>query len=465
MPALVSYAVAASLAVAVAGQQLGNAQEYHIPMPVQSCRKYGGCHVEQAEVVMDMQWRWMHNKDGYRNCLPGEFWDTAFCPDPATCSRNCAMEGVDQNAYTQNYGAHQLQNGIKLDWPKGPRVYMLDGPDKYKMFRLLNKEFTFDVDLSTLPCGLNAALYFVEMDEFGDRSGSNPGGAKYGTGYCDAQCPHMRFIRGEANLIGWEKLLQRENPDGQIIAGGHEGKYGYCCAELDVLEANRDAGVFTSHPCNREKQTICEGKDQCGDKGEGKLGICDKDGCGFSDYRMGSPQFWGAGPNFAVDTSKPMTVVTQFLTHDGTDHGDLVEVRRFYVQNNQVVQNSQTTLLPNGGDSLTDAMCNEQSHVFKQKTNGHRDLGGLKAMGEAMRRGMVLSMSIWDSDFDRMLWLDGEKSRFDDDMSQPGIKRGPCPFHYGDREDNLRHAEQHGPMSVTFTNIRYGDLGSTIPLV
>ena len=160
-----------------------------------------------------------------------------------------------------------------------------------------------------------------------------------------------------------------------------------------------------------------------------------------------------------------MTVVTQFLTHDGTDHGDLVEVRRFYVQNNQVVQNSETTLLPNGGDSLTDAMCNEQNHVFKQKTNGHRDLGGLRAMGEAMDRGMVLSMSIWDSDLDRMLWLDGEKARFDEDMSQPGIRRGPCPFHYGDREDNLRHAEQHGPMSVTFTNIRYGDLGSTISLV
>ena len=191
MPTLVRYAIAASLAATVAGQQVGNAQEYHIPMPVQSCRKHGGCHVEQAEIVMDMQWRWMHNKGGYKNCLPGEFWDTAFCPDPATCSRNCAMEGVDQNAYTQNYGAHQVQNGIKLDWPNGPRVYMLDSPDRYKMFRLKNKEFTFDVDLSTLPCGLNAALYFVEMDEFGDRSGNNPGGAKYGTGYCDAQCPRL----------------------------------------------------------------------------------------------------------------------------------------------------------------------------------------------------------------------------------------------------------------------------------
>ena len=29
------------------------------------------------------------------------------------------------------------------------------------MFPLKNKEFTFDVDVSALPCGLNGALYFV----------------------------------------------------------------------------------------------------------------------------------------------------------------------------------------------------------------------------------------------------------------------------------------------------------------
>ena len=29
------------------------------------------------------------------------------------------------------------------------------------MFYLLNKEFTFDADVSQLDCGLNGALYFV----------------------------------------------------------------------------------------------------------------------------------------------------------------------------------------------------------------------------------------------------------------------------------------------------------------
>jgi len=32
---------------------------------------------------------------------------------------------------------------------------------KYQMFTLLGNEFTFDVDVSKLGCGLNGALYFV----------------------------------------------------------------------------------------------------------------------------------------------------------------------------------------------------------------------------------------------------------------------------------------------------------------
>jgi cellulose 1,4-beta-cellobiosidase len=53
------------------------------------------------------------------------------------------------------------------------------------MFNLLNQEFTFDVDLSTLPCGLNGALYFVEMDPDGgmSRFPTNKAGAKYGRYY------------------------------------------------------------------------------------------------------------------------------------------------------------------------------------------------------------------------------------------------------------------------------------------
>lgn len=74
------------------------------------------------------------------------------------------------------------------------------------MFYLLNKEFTFDIDDHELECGLNGALYLVEMDADGGFSKypTNECGAEYGTGYCDAQCPHdMKWINGEANCDDW----------------------------------------------------------------------------------------------------------------------------------------------------------------------------------------------------------------------------------------------------------------------
>merc|ERR1719300_1065695 len=80
------------------------------------------------------------------------------------------------------------------------------GPTNYYMFKLKNKEFTFDVDNSQLPCGLNGALYFVEMQKDGGL-GAFPGnkvGAAFGTGYCDAQCPHdVKYINGEPNSQDW----------------------------------------------------------------------------------------------------------------------------------------------------------------------------------------------------------------------------------------------------------------------
>ena len=100
------------------------------------------------------------------------------------------------NALTLKFVTHgQYSTNI------GSRVYLMDTSDsKYQLFNLKNQEFTFDIDMSRLPCGLNGALYFVEMDADGgtSRFSANKAGAKYGTGYCDTQCPHdIKFINGE----------------------------------------------------------------------------------------------------------------------------------------------------------------------------------------------------------------------------------------------------------------------------
>ena len=116
---------------------------------------------------------------------------------------------IDSHAGT--YGITTSGNALTLkfvtDGPYstniGSRVYLLSGDDtNYEIFGLKNQEFTFDVDMSQLPSGLNGALYFVEMDHDGGmaRFPTNKAGSKYGTGYCDTQCPHdIKFINGEVD--------------------------------------------------------------------------------------------------------------------------------------------------------------------------------------------------------------------------------------------------------------------------
>lgn len=210
----------------------------------------------------------------------------------------------------------------------GSRMYMMRDDEHYEMFKLKNREFSVDVDVSNLPCGINGALYFVEMNETGDKgTGSNNAGAKYGTGYCDAQCPHdMKFIKGRANCDDW-------NPTTAM------GKTGICCMEMDIWEANRTSTQVTSHPCKLEGSLACHDEAKCGD-GDNRFNpqaYCDKDGCDYSPYRVGQKNFFGE--NKTVNSSRPMTVVTQFITEDQTDNTDVVEIRRFYVQDGKHIPN------------------------------------------------------------------------------------------------------------------------------
>ena len=74
--------------------------------------------------------------------------------------------------------------------------------------------------------------------------GDNNAGAAFGTGYCDAQCPHdIKFIDGEANVIDW-----KPNPN-DLSNNMGAGKYGSCCAEMDIWEANSMATAYTPHTC------------------------------------------------------------------------------------------------------------------------------------------------------------------------------------------------------------------------
>jgi cellulose 1,4-beta-cellobiosidase len=166
---------------------------------------------------------------------------------------------------------------------------------------------------------MNGAMYFVEMPKNGGKGlNHNKAGAKYGTGYCDAQCPHdLKFIDGQANLP-WTPNPKDKSENMGI------GPWGACCNEMDIWESNKMSTAYTPHPCSKPGLYRCEGT-ECGDndKGERYKGVCDKDGCDINPYRMGNLTFYGPGPEFTVDTTKPMIVVTQFLTADCTDDGPM----------------------------------------------------------------------------------------------------------------------------------------------
>merc|ERR1719240_1127727 len=150
-----------------------------------------------------------------------------------------------------------------------------------------------------------------------------------------------------------------------------------------------------------------------------------------------------------------MTVTTQFITDDKTDTGKLVEIKRFYKQGGRTIE---TPTLPVGGkgsyNSLSDDMCEAWKDTTKDGTN-FLEKGGFDSMDDAFEKGMVLVMSIWDDHDANMLWLD---STYPTSGGKPGDARGTCATTSGKPKDV---EAQHGNSHVKFSNIRFGEIGST----
>lgn len=219
------------------------------------------------------------------------------------------------------------------------------------MFTLMNNEFAFDVDLSTLDCGLNGALYFVAMDADGGtgKYSTNTAGAKYGTGYCDAQCARdLKFVGGKvsspkpcscrnvskclivaaANCLLPRPTLKagRRRPTMLMpvsvtwAAAAPRWTSGVTSSILSPafrvalltphwLESNAHASAVTVHPCQNNKYHVCQSSGCGGTYSEDRFaGDCDPNGCDFNPYRMGVQDFYGKGKT--VDTSSKFTYDT-----------------------------------------------------------------------------------------------------------------------------------------------------------
>merc|ERR1712002_546854 len=132
---------------------------------------------------------------------------------------------------------------------------------------------------------------------------------------------------------------------------------------------------------------------------------------------------------------------------------------RLYVQDGKVIANSFTNVPGvTTVDSITDEFCDEVKVAFGDH-NDYAEKGGMKTLGDALERGMVLAMSMWDDHDANMLWLDSNYP-LDKDPSQPGVNRGPCPEDSGTPED----MESNYPdATVKYYNVKFGDIGSTFP--
>ncbi|KAI1760412.1 glycoside hydrolase family 7 protein [Hypoxylon sp. FL1150] len=445
---MLSLAVSAALIGFASAQQVGTEQtETHPKLTWKKCTSGGSCTAVNAEVTIDANWRWLHNVDGYENCYDGNEW-TSECSTAEDCATKCAIEGAD---YSKTYGASTSGDALTLKFLTkhdygtniGSRFYLMNGADKYQTFTLKDNEFTFDVDLSTVDCGLNAALYFVAMEEDGGMASysSNKAGAKYGTGYCDAQCARdLKFVGGKANIEGWEPSTNDNN------AG--VGPYGACCAEIDVWESNAHSFALTPHPCSTNEYHVCE-TDSCGgtyseDRFAGK---CDANGCDYNPYRVGNHDFYGAGK--VLDTKSKFTVVTQFSNN---------KVTQFFVQGGKKIEIPAPTLagFPTDSSSITPEYCSAEVTAFGDRDR-FTEVGGWTQLNAVWSMPVVLVMSIWDDHYANMLWLDS--SYPPEKAGQPGGDRGDCAQDSGvpsDVEASIPNAQ------VIWSNIRFGPIGSTV---
>ena len=95
-------------------QQVGTLKtEKHPQLTVQKCTKASGCATEQKKVVVDSNWRWTHKVGEAKDCYHGNSWDPTLCPDAATCAKNCALEGADEE-YENTYGIKASGAELKL---------------------------------------------------------------------------------------------------------------------------------------------------------------------------------------------------------------------------------------------------------------------------------------------------------------------------------------------------------------
>ncbi|KAK6215077.1 exoglucanase 1 protein [Colletotrichum tabaci] len=444
------------LALLVEAQKAGQViPEVHPTLSWKRCSRddatgAAACATVAGKVVVDAEKRWVRAADGFANCYTGNSWDAGRCPTNDACTAACVIEGVDAAGLRDQFGV--VASGDRLSQRRvtqhafgtnsDSRLFLLEaGEERYQTFTLLGNELAFDVDLSAVQCSVNSALYFVAMDADGGkaRHPTNKAGARYGTGYCDASCPRTnKFVGGKANVEGWSVLDENSG----------EGSFGACCSEFDVWNSNAHSFSMIAKPCVDVDYEVCShGECNALDPRSPQPGqlLCDRTGCDYNPYRLGNTTFYGKGKT--VNTDKKITVVTRFEED---------EVTQFFIQDGKRIEAPKPNHPGFPDESgISAGHCAALPPNFGDPEH-FGQVGGYARHNEALRRPMVLALSISKDHWANNLWLD---SVYPPQRDGPGAERGPCPSNQGG--PGLPWIEVDDSR-VAWSNIRFGPIGTTV---
>ena len=222
----------------------------------------------------------------------------------------------------------------------------------YKKFQLFDRELTFDVDMSGVGCGCNAAAYLVAMPEHPSATDS---------AYCDIQGP------------------EGVSP----------------CLEIDLIEGNTKALQSTLHT----------------GPGHGSDGAtCNQDGCA-GNFGKDSRQahLYGPGATKGIDSTRPFTVRASFRggLHGGAIYD--VSLAQSSKTPSQDQEQPQQGLSKESEDRILH-LFNAESVYGSHVANGPArpapvPSGDRLRTHAALSNGMVLVVSLWSAD--DLSWLDG----------------------------------------------------------
>uniref|UniRef100_A0A7S2R799 cellulase n=1 Tax=Rhizochromulina marina TaxID=1034831 RepID=A0A7S2R799_9STRA len=191
----------------------------------------------------------------------------------AVGSLQITQDGIAHTYYALQSGANDgtaQASGTEIRLQHGPRVFLASAcsstfsPDIFQAFDLRGKTLGFTVDVSSVSCGCNAALYAVHMPAYD--SSNSPTSTSSGDYYCDASAVS-----------------------------------GVYCPEMDIMEANTGVLQSTAHSC-----TLSSGN---------YYSYCDSAGTGNSTRDVGSDNYQ-EGSSTGIDSSQEFQVLISFFTDE-----------------------------------------------------------------------------------------------------------------------------------------------------